>query len=173
MRMRPSNASPIRSSPSARNSCASWLSNRGRSSPSLVLWMSLFSFSWREWLLLHRCLSLTAVTVAWMAFRRACLLDSALMPNLKHDLSLPPKATWQPNCGGLCCSISPRTSPSSMATSVQDCSPAHWLSLNSTAVTTCLSHDAELHDAMIGIAEKRLDKAGLAAVFRDKLSAER
>jgi hypothetical protein len=31
--------------------------------------------------------------------------------------------------------------------------------------------NAQLHDAMIAIAEKRLDKAGLAAVFREQLKA--
>ncbi len=31
-------------------------------------------------------------------------------------------------------------------------------------------YDDELHDAMIGFAEKRLDKAGLAAIFRRTLS---
>jgi prophage maintenance system killer protein len=31
--------------------------------------------------------------------------------------------------------------------------------------------EAQLYDAMIAIAEKRLDKAGLAAVFREQLKA--
>ena len=37
--------------------------------------------------------------------------------------------------------------------------------INTSGIT-----DAELYDAMIGIAEKRIDKAGLAAIFRKQLA---
>ena len=42
-----------------------------------------------------------------------------------------------------------------------------FLELN--GVSTSAITDAELYDAMIGIAEKRIDKAGLAAIFRRNL----
>lgn len=38
--------------------------------------------------------------------------------------------------------------------------------LEQNGVNTSSITDAELYDAMIGIAEKRIDKAGLAALFR-------
>ena len=44
-----------------------------------------------------------------------------------------------------------------------------FLELN--RVSTSAVTNAELYDAMIAIAEKRLDKAGLAAVFRSRLSS--
>lgn len=44
-----------------------------------------------------------------------------------------------------------------------------FLELN--GVATSAVTNAQLYDAMIGIAEKRLDKAGLAAVFRAHLSS--
>jgi death-on-curing protein len=43
----------------------------------------------------------------------------------------------------------------------------YFLELN--GVNTSPLSNAELHDAMIGIAEKRLDKAGLAEIFRRHL----
>ncbi len=43
----------------------------------------------------------------------------------------------------------------------------YFLELN--GVNTSTLANAELFDAMIGIAEKRLDKAGLAAMFRARL----
>ena len=42
-----------------------------------------------------------------------------------------------------------------------------FLELN--GISTSSLTDAELHDAMIGIAEKRLDKAALATMFRKRL----
>ena len=36
-------------------------------------------------------------------------------------------------------------------------------------VRSTTTTDAELYDAMIGIAEKRIDKTGLAAIFRKNL----
>jgi death on curing protein len=42
--------------------------------------------------------------------------------------------------------------------------------LEANGITTASIADAQLYDAMIGIAEKRLDKAGLAEVFRSQLS---
>ena len=44
-----------------------------------------------------------------------------------------------------------------------------FLELNGTSTSAITN--AQLYDAMIGIAEKRLDKAGLAAVFRRGLKA--
>lgn len=41
--------------------------------------------------------------------------------------------------------------------------------LEQNGVNTSPLTDAELYDAMIGIAEKRVDKAGLAALFRRSL----
>jgi death-on-curing protein len=43
----------------------------------------------------------------------------------------------------------------------------YFLELN--GVNTSSLSDSELYDAMIGIAEKRLDKIGLAAMFRTRL----
>lgn len=45
----------------------------------------------------------------------------------------------------------------------------YFLELNGV-VTSAITND-ELHDAMIGIAEKRVDQAGLAAIFRRTLSS--
>ena len=45
----------------------------------------------------------------------------------------------------------------------------YFLELN--AVNTSSLTNAELYDAMIGIAEKRLDKAGLAGIFRTCLDS--
>lgn len=42
--------------------------------------------------------------------------------------------------------------------------------LESNGISTSKLSDAELYDAMIAIAEKRLDKAGLASVFRRQLA---
>lgn len=42
--------------------------------------------------------------------------------------------------------------------------------LDGNGVPTGRMDDAQLHDAMIALAEKRLDKPGLAAVFRSQLS---
>jgi death-on-curing protein len=44
-----------------------------------------------------------------------------------------------------------------------------FLELN--GISTSALTDAELYDAMIGIAEKRLDKVGLAEIFRKHLPA--
>jgi death on curing protein len=44
-----------------------------------------------------------------------------------------------------------------------------FLELNDIRTSTIA--DAELYDAMIAIAEKRLDKAGLAEIFRRQLKA--
>jgi len=44
----------------------------------------------------------------------------------------------------------------------------YFLEMN--GVNTSSPTNAELYDAMIGIAEKRIDKAGLAAIFRRHLS---
>ena len=44
----------------------------------------------------------------------------------------------------------------------------YFLELN--GLNTSSLSNAELYDAMIGIAEKRIDKAGLAALFRRSLS---
>ena len=45
------------------------------------------------------------------------------------------------------------------------------LFLEENGISTSAITNKELYDAMIGIAEKRLDKAGLAAVFRKHLSS--
>ncbi|MES1166986.1 MAG: type II toxin-antitoxin system death-on-curing family toxin, partial [Pseudomonadota bacterium] len=42
--------------------------------------------------------------------------------------------------------------------------------LEGNGIATAGISNAQLYDAMIAIAEKRLDKAGLAAVFRSQLS---
>jgi death-on-curing protein len=43
--------------------------------------------------------------------------------------------------------------------------------LESNGISTSGITNAQLYDAMIAIAEKRLDKPGLAAVFREQLKA--
>jgi death-on-curing protein len=43
--------------------------------------------------------------------------------------------------------------------------------LEGNGISTSAITNAQLYDAMIAIAEKRLDKAGLAAVFREQLKA--
>lgn len=48
---------------------------------------------------------------------------------------------------------------------------AALLFLKANGVDVDRYDDAELYDAMIGIAEKRLDKAGLAEIFRKRLPA--
>ena len=45
------------------------------------------------------------------------------------------------------------------------------LFLEENGISTSAITNKELYDAMIGIAEKRLDKAGLAAVFRKPLTS--
>jgi death on curing protein len=42
--------------------------------------------------------------------------------------------------------------------------------LEANGITTASITDAQLYEAMLAIAEKRLDKAGLAEVFRSQLS---
>ena len=44
--------------------------------------------------------------------------------------------------------------------------------LEGNGVATSSLTDEQLYDAMIAIAQKRLDKAGLAALFRSQLSSE-